>query len=646
MGASMYTGGSTQTRSETLLCHDPLCYVGGLPFFWPSKRRLFWANFAQTSPMSASLVAQIQGAVRYKEGSQFLLTGEVFAKKNESFFEARGPPPTPWRLRRLLWFPRAGSASAALGWTLVEELAGGVFVAELGAAAFRVLSPFVLWSVSLDLDGVQCRASFFDCAGIMQRRSRRKEYDVPPLLPIPGWSERDIRPTLMAFRREDLEPIPDKPVPPPVGSAEAVKWGFLPALPLAVHQGPTPEEVRAEYRPVYNVVLIKERLRVKPFQDTSGSGLQQCVLDILENGSGDFRSFDQALDGHRREATNNKSSEPYQDDIQKIFMSFVKKNWMAGPYESVPYPNLVNDNQGIVTALGEASSDKWTFLALDALADDDLVLYQRVVEAIGVPKVRPTFDAKGPHDPLWGAWSINNNLRGDRLEQLYITVDDVVGALLEVGPGGYVLGFDVKKAFNTLLTKEKDLHAYIQYVTTKAFGKQYFVSLINTFGSTDSPPAWQLFANVVWWLFQTAPEAALRLLKIMLFYVDNFWGFLPLDVLGPCPEEKALEINSAVHDLLDRLNLPFHEDFCGQFFEGLGSAIGTVPAPFISFKPGKRTLSLAFMDWLPRQQSLSLKDLQRAKGFFTWIAATFQSSARSSRKSKPSKTRRPALVAP
>jgi hypothetical protein len=157
---------------------------------------------------------------------------------------------------------------------------------------------------------------------------------------------------------------------------------------------------------------------------------------------------------------------------------------------------------------------------------------------------------------------------------------------------------------------------------TKAFGKQYLVSLINTFGSTDSPPAWQLFANVVWWLFQTAPEAALRLLEIMLFYVDNFWGFLPLDVLGPCPEEKALEINSAVHDLLDRLNLPFHEDFCGQFFEGLGSAFGTVPAPFISFKPGKRTLALAFMDWLPRQQSLSLKDLQRAKGFFTWIAAT------------------------
>jgi hypothetical protein len=131
-----------------------------------------------------------------------------------------------------------------------------------------------------------------------------------------------------------------------------------------------------------------------------------------------------------------------------------------------------------------------------------------------------------------------------------------------------------------------------------------------------------------------------------LFYVDNFWGFLPLSALGPNPGDKALKIFLALQNFLNELKVPFHEHFFGQTFEAIGWNFGTTPAPWIGFKPVKRRLALAVLEWLPQQAQLDLKPLQQVKGLLVCNGSPQPclASDLTSQKSKPSKQKHSTLA--
>jgi hypothetical protein len=192
-----------------------------------------------------------------------------------------------------------------------------------------------------------------------------------------------------------------------------------------------------------------------------------------------------------------------------------------------------------------------------------------------------------------------------------------------MGPGGFIVEFDVEKAFNTVGLRVEDVFAHVQKVVTKEFGTEFFTSLVNVFGTTDAPPSFAVLANSIWWLLALAPQELLRKLESHLFFVDNFWAFLPRAVLGTDPAAKALDVLNAVRTFLQELGVPYHDDRVSQSFEALGWAFGSSPQPWVGFKEDKHSLALAILAWLKRQQKLELKNLQRAKGFMRWLAAPF-----------------------
>jgi hypothetical protein len=515
--------------------------------------------------LDASLASQLQGAVRYKEQADWALTGDVFSPSHQTSgcIPHIGPPPGPWRNNPLLWYPKKGVVISGefVRHLLVTPEACGLLLAGPGDSGLESLSKHVLWSVKVvSQDGRSLLALFFDCNRVPVTRARRKPHQLPPIAPIPLWSENTL-PTLLPFVRKDdtiLEPLRSPPV---IGSQEAKVAGFLPALPVFQPDRSggqkLPEEVQLLRCSVYKESEFERRLRAHPFPSASAElSVAELLLENFRSGSGLLHSFpEKELQLGRREANNNASSLPHQDSLRATFMSGVVRHWLAGPYKDrPPYPNQRNPHQAIVTPLGAAvKGHKWQFLALDAMAQGDQAKADCIRAALG-KKVRPTFDGAAPHDPDYHSWSVNSRLRGDKIEQLHTTVATLIQALLTVGPEAEVLEFDVKTAFNTMAVRLQDLHAFVQKVVTEQHGTEYFTSLVNVFGTTDAPPGFASLAVTLWWILQSSEVALLKLMKCITFYVDNFWGFLSRDTLKSSADETLPSAKAVFQALLEELD--------------------------------------------------------------------------------------------
>jgi hypothetical protein len=384
--------------------------------------------------------------------------------------------------------------------------------------------------------------------------------------------------------------------------------------------------------PIYDCARLEQLLLEHPYPDPT---LSANVLNGLENGTGHYCQLPLIdFPSHLRVANANTIDDPANAAlIRAAFISNVAKGRMAGPYKRPPYPNPLNPHQPYVARTSCARKGaKWKELARAVLdravlehetAGRPLTAAQQeaITAALGLGKLRPISDSSAPCSTALRAISANARFRGNETIMLYVTTDELIRLLLLAGPGAFIIAFDVKSAYNTLFTRKEDLNAYVQRIFTEEFGEEFFTSLVNTFGTTDSPPAWQAFANVLKWVLETA-RVLEPLHRMIAHYVDNYWSFLALRHIPP--GMSALQIGAALFTLLDSISVEYHETSVATEFEAIGWLFGSSPSPWVAFKPGKRELALVLLESFQTQPDLTVGDLEQAAGFFSWLAQVFK----------------------
>jgi hypothetical protein len=211
-------------------------------------------------------------------------------------------------------------------------------------------------------------------------------------------------------------------------------------------------------------------------------------------------------------------------------------------------------------------------------------------------------------------------MRADKTNMVFANAETFVLFLFFAGPGATIIPFDVRKAYNTLFIRLQDLHEYVQQIES-SHGLEYFVSLVNTFGTKDAPEEWQAFASLLKWSLETS-AALSPLHRLVLHYVDNYWCFLPVRFIPQ--SQSANAIGQAIFDHIRSLGVPYHDHSIATEVVAIGWRFGSVPAPWFAFKPGKRALGIVLLEYLSSLERLSLKVIQSAKGFLLWLSQLFK----------------------
>ena len=240
------------------------------------------------------------------------------------------------------------------------------------------------------------------------------------------------------------------------------------------------------------------------------------------------------------------------------------------------------------------------------------------------PYVRSVGFGKWKQSSTPSDWALNRRQEGPRVWMLYSTVTDIQEMIANLGPGTVVISGDVKGAFRTLNIPLKSIFSHMTSVVTRKYGREYFVMITHTFGNLDAEAGWQLLANVIAWIATTDVSSGQHayLLKYLIYYVDNFWFFLPPHIIQSDP--NAVEHAKTAFDnfFQDLLGAPMHEQTWTTEFDAIGWAFSTQP-PGQKLKPGRHALAIMLLDYLLANQSSTIDAdlLDGTKSLFAWIGA-------------------------
>jgi hypothetical protein len=611
-------------------------HYGGLPSWWPTS--LPAPELCRpTLPLPPSVVAQLRGVIAHIEGRKYIFTCEPLpATRGDPHCPQHSPPPKPWHGRLALWYPHPLRAKP-LAQVLTEHHGSGLFVGCRGGAWEHVLNNdpgTVRWKVYIKLPTATLSAVFFDAT--TNRNTRRRAFrkgcctswtlrtiaNFNPLDPLPLLLPK-LKPTIaqqIATRLSltGLTPSLNLLVASFACGPEPMRYDqkyCKPALDTFSSDQPLPSQVQSSGAsgPYCHAALVKA-LQETPY--TMDSQLQLVGLQGLLAGAGGVSL--QPQQGFRMEPDNLKPLDGHQDYVRSKLLEGTQLDHptFAGPYKRVPYPNVSCPHQGLVspTSITQKGS-KWAFLA-DSIFDEEITPEPDDWSKLtGGGKLRVLIHASYPEKE---ADSLNALQIGPRIHMLYLSASDVK-MLMAALPGCAILTFDVKAAYNTLNLRPQDLWAYVLRIVTSQHGLEYFVQLVHPFGSQDAEACWQIFAHLLLWLLRTLD--GFDLLRICLFYVDNFVFAIPAQMLGNDPTSVILEAKSQLLAFLKKFGVPFHEDeicFGKQAMELLGFLWHASPNS-IQLKPGRRALCIQLLSFLgDATRPLTLKILEGALGMFSY----------------------------
>ena len=105
-------------------------------------------------------------------------------------------------------------------------------------------------------------------------------------------------------------------------------------------------------------------------------------------------------------------------------------------------------------------------------------------------KWRLILDLSSPH-----GHSVNDGIPKDPFSLHYITVDDAIKALVELGPGALMAKFDVQAAYRNLAIYSAD-----RYLLGMKWRDVYYVDLVLSFGLRFAPFIFDSVASAVEWI--------------------------------------------------------------------------------------------------------------------------------------------------
>lgn len=142
--------------------------------------------------------------------------------------------------------------------------------------------------------------------------------------------------------------------------------------------------------------------------------------------------------------------------------------------------------------------------------------------------------------------SVNDGIPKDPFSLQYISVDDAIRALVELGPGALMAKFDVESAYRNI-----PIHRSDRYLLGMKWQNQFYVDLVLPFGLRSAPFIFDSVAAAVEWILSHNYAV-----KPLFHYLDDFL------TLGP-PDSDVCQVNVDTSiAVFSRLGLPLNAAKC------------------------------------------------------------------------------------
>ena len=224
-------------------------------------------------------------------------------------------------------------------------------------------------------------------------------------------------------------------------------------------------------------------------RDLAGHPNQQAVFYVLDGlQHGFYLGF--CPTRRLRVAKKNKPS-AFQNPtvIGDYLANQVSRCRVAGPFPSLPLPNLQISSFGVIPKEGQPG--KWCLIV----------------------------DLSSP----WGS-SVNDGINPDDFSMHYIKLDQVISMVAKHGPGATMAKFDVEAAYCNIAVHPED-----RYLLGMKWRGQFFVDLALPFGLCSVPYIFNCVADMVEWIILNKYSVA-----DLMHYLDDFL------TAGPHASEQLL----------------------------------------------------------------------------------------------------------
>ena len=208
---------------------------------------------------------------------------------------------------------------------------------------------------------------------------------------------------------------------------------------------------------------------------------------------------------------NLKSASQHPDVIDKYLSAEVAHRRVAGPYPNPPLPSLQTSPFGVIPKRHQPG--KWRLI----------------------------LDLSSPQ----GA-SVNDGIPKDPFSMRYISVDDAIRSLVDIGPGALMAKLDVQAAYRNIPINVSDRHLLGIY-----WRDSFYVDLVLPFGLRSAPFIFDSVASAVHWILSHNYHV-----HPLFHYLDDFL------TLGP-PSSPVFPAHvDTSFTVFNHLGLPLNHEKC------------------------------------------------------------------------------------
>lgn len=233
------------------------------------------------------------------------------------------------------------------------------------------------------------------------------------------------------------------------------------------------------------------------------------VLAGIQHG---FRvGFSPELVRLRSRPANMRSASEHPDVIDAYLSAELAAHRLAGPFDSPPWPSLHISPFGVIPKNHQPG--KW-----------------RLILDLSSPAGR----------------SVNDGIPKAPFSLHYVSVDDAIRALVDLGPGALMAKFDVQAAYRNV-----PIHPHDRFLLGMTWRDKFYVDLVLPFGLRSAPFIFDSVASAVEWIlihnYAVSP---------LFHYLDDFL------TLGPPNSPICQAQVEAAFGVFRRLGLPLNLDKC------------------------------------------------------------------------------------
>lgn len=172
------------------------------------------------------------------------------------------------------------------------------------------------------------------------------------------------------------------------------------------------------------------------------------------------------------------SAQSHPTVIDQYLLDECRAGRVAGPFSSPPVPNLHISRFGVIPK--RSAPGKW-----------------RLILDLSYPE---------------GA-SVNDGIPKDQFSMQYISVDDAIRFIVELGPGALMAKIDIASAYRLI-----PIHPLDRFLLGMKWRDQFFVDLALPFGLRSAPYLFSQYADGLQWIAQYNYD-----IQRLLHYLDDFF---------------------------------------------------------------------------------------------------------------------------